>query len=124
MVLGSLVMFFGYWGYLFVEMPIEIVGQYVRKDRKAQLSIEEDSIHIWSGRKHLSGRYEIVPHFSYTVAKVRISGLPSIGSKSGMFSMNIEDMFGETIYRLEPTADSLLIHTDDGTTIHYGRKRQ
>jgi hypothetical protein len=124
MVLGILVMLFGYWGYLFVEMPVEMVGQYVRNDHKAQLIIDKDSIHIWSAKKHLSGRYEILPYFSYTVAKARISGLPSNGTKSGMFSMSIEDMYGETIYRLEPTADSLLIYTDDGTTIHYGRKKQ
>lgn len=123
-VIGSLILLLSYWGYQIMKLPSEIVGSYVRNDYKARLAIKGDSIDIWSGKKHLNGRCELLPSFSYTVAKTRIRGFPSSKSKSEMFGTSIEDMYGETIYRLEPTADSLFIHTDSGTIIRYGRTKR
>jgi hypothetical protein len=121
MVLGGLFILLGYWGYQLVELPGKLAGQYVRSDHKARLTIKGDSINIWSGKKHLTGRCEFLPCFSYTAIKTRIAGFPLTGTQLELFTLSIEDMNGETIYALEPTGNSLLIHASDGKIIHYAR---
>ncbi len=120
MILGSLFILLGYWANHVVELPGQLAGQYVRSDRKARLTIKGDSIHIWSGKKHLTGRCEFMPCFSRTAIKTRITGFPLSGAQVELFTLSIEDINGETIYQLEPTGNSLLIHAD-GKTIQYGR---
>lgn len=124
-LLGSgVVCAFGFWGASHTSTVRMLPGSYVRKDGKAKLLFEGDSILISSGKNRLAGRCQFRPCLSGSVVEARIDGWPEAPESEGAFSTSVDGMFGETIYKFWPTEDSLLIFHADTPVIRYVRQKQ
>ncbi len=123
LVIGVIILGCSYWGYQTNSLPKDLAGTYIRKDKKARLTIQGDSIHIWSGKTHLKGSCEFIPCFSTTLIDARITGFPSSLPNPALLSTSVDEMFGETVYTFRPTADSLIIYHPHSPIVRYARMK-